>query len=235
MRCHAVVGINVKWSARLLSVGHAVVKKTRKHEGLRIPTAKECNRGWALRQGRARKHLWGKINPSTLQEWQEWAFRTEQEAWKRRAKTIDDWERGVGSYWRNRDLSRTKAAERARQTYQQTKDTPEARFKRAMRNAVKRITRISKTKKAGRTIDFIGCSMAQARRHIERQFTSGMNWSNHGTVWHIDHIIPLARFNLLDPLQRRRANHYTNLQPLCAIENMRKGDKIIGEHQIALL
>jgi len=51
-----------------------------------------------------------------------------------------------------------------------------------------------------------------------------MNWQNHGK-WHIDHIKPLAKFNPNDYEDVKKANHYTNLQPLWAEENLKKSDK----------
>jgi hypothetical protein len=55
-----------------------------------------------------------------------------------------------------------------------------------------------------------------------------MNWDNYGRKgWHIDHIIPLSNFNLQDREQFLKANHFTNLQPLWAEENLQKSDKII--------
>lgn len=202
--------------------------------GLRVLTRKEANRNHAIRGGRARQHIWGLINPATIQEWQAWAYARDQREWKR-AERLDDWEKGIGSYWRNRELSRKVAAQKARAHYAKYSHTPEFRFKRAMRNAVKRITRISKSKKEGRTIEYLGCSMLHARKHIEKQFKRGMHWNNHGKIWHIDHIIPLSKFDLTDPMQRKRANHFTNLQPLYVHENMKKGARITQPHQLALL
>jgi hypothetical protein len=51
-----------------------------------------------------------------------------------------------------------------------------------------------------------------------------MNWSNRN-LWHIDHIIPLASAKTEEEMIK--LCHYTNLQPLWAIENMSKGSKII--------
>ena len=51
-----------------------------------------------------------------------------------------------------------------------------------------------------------------------------MNWDNHGE-WHYDHIIPLASADNYDDLVR--LNHYTNLQPLWAEDNLKKGSKIL--------
>ena len=54
-----------------------------------------------------------------------------------------------------------------------------------------------------------------------------MNWDNYGTLWHIDHIVPLKYKNptVEETVQRL---HYTNTQPLYAIENMRKCNRYIG-------
>jgi hypothetical protein len=72
----------------------------------------------------------------------------------------------------------------------------------------------------------LGCSWQEARAHIEAQFRPGMTWNNHGNKgWHIDHIRPLASFDLTDPEQQKQAFHYTNLQPLWAHENLAKGVK----------
>lgn len=151
------------------------------------------------------------------------------------AERLDDWEKAVGLYWRNPTKSRNESAARARKRYSKYKYTAEFKFKIAMRNAVSRITRTAKIKKELRTIEYLGCSMLHARNHIEKHFKPWMHWNNHGTEWHIDHIIPLAKFDLSDPLQRKRANHFTNLQPLCIYENRRKADKITQTHQLALL
>jgi hypothetical protein len=52
-----------------------------------------------------------------------------------------------------------------------------------------------------------------------------MSWENHGE-WHIDHIRPCASFSDLTQLeQQKQCCHYTNLQPLWAIDNILKSDK----------
>jgi len=63
--------------------------------------------------------------------------------------------------------------------------------------------------------------------YIEKQFKPGMTRQNQGT-WHIDHIKPCASFDLSDSRQQRECFHYTNLQPLWASDNIRKGNKIIS-------
>lgn len=76
--------------------------------------------------------------------------------------------------------------------------------------------------KLGLTKRWLGCTPAELVAHLEAQFQPGMSWENRGE-WHVDHIRPLASFDLSDPEQRATACHYTNLQPLWAADNLAKG------------
>lgn len=73
------------------------------------------------------------------------------------------------------------------------------------------------------TFDLLGCSTIQLMDHLESRFQVGMSWDNYGE-WHIDHIKPLAAFNLTDMAELSKAAHYTNLQPLWASDNIKKRD-----------
>jgi formylglycine-generating enzyme required for sulfatase activity len=55
----------------------------------------------------------------------------------------------------------------------------------------------------------------------------GMNWDNHGSCWEIDHIIPIAHFDLTNAEEQQKAFHFTNLQPLYWKENRIKSDRIV--------
>ena len=77
-----------------------------------------------------------------------------------------------------------------------------------------------------KTQEMLGVDWEIAKKHIERQFTKGMNWSNQGD-WHIDHIIPLSSANTEERL--KKLCHYTNLQPLWAVDNLIKSDVINGQ------
>lgn len=68
-----------------------------------------------------------------------------------------------------------------------------------------------------------GCSLEALRLHLERLWQPGMSWENYGYWgWHIDHIRPIASFDLEDPEQRVACFHFSNLQPLWQKENFAK-------------
>ncbi len=79
--------------------------------------------------------------------------------------------------------------------------------------------------KSGSAVRDLGCTIPELKQYLEVRFKPGMTWDNYGE-WHIDHIIPLASFNLQNPKQLLKAVHYTNLQPLWGLENILKKDKI---------
>jgi hypothetical protein len=85
-------------------------------------------------------------------------------------------------------------------------------------------------RKTDTTLALIGCSIKDLRLYLESLWQPGMSWETYGTDgWHIDHILPCASFDLLDPEQQRKCFHYTNLQPLWAKDNLRKHDNVLTQ------
>lgn len=81
-----------------------------------------------------------------------------------------------------------------------------------------------------RTLEYLGCSGNEFKKYIESKFTEGMSWENRGrNGWHIDHIIPYCAFDLTNEEDRKKCFHYTNTQPLWAIQNLQKGSKILNQ------
>lgn len=94
-------------------------------------------------------------------------------------------------------------------------------------------TRLSKFIRKGdraASLDLLGCTFSELQTWLEAKFLPGMTWNNYGKgigKWNVDHIIPCASFDLTDPKQQSKCFHYSNLQPLWAVDNMRKGARLI--------
>ena len=87
---------------------------------------------------------------------------------------------------------------------------------------------IKNNRKSAHTMKLIGCSIEFFKQHLEKQFTSGMTWDNYGKIgWEVDHMRPCASFDLSNPEEQKICFHYTNLQPLWALDNLKKGDKYV--------
>ena len=105
------------------------------------------------------------------------------------------------------------------------------KLKHGIRRLIYMSLKRSGTKKNSKTFNILGCTVSEFKIHLEKQFTKGMNWKNQGE-WHLDHIYPVGLAKDEDELIR--LNHYTNFQPLWAIDNLKKGNKII-EKQLTLI
>lgn len=88
---------------------------------------------------------------------------------------------------------------------------------------------MKREQRGGSAIRDLGCSVQELQKYLEDKFhphpitgeeMTWQNWSKKG--WHIDHIIPLCKFDLTDPAQFKVAFYYTNLQPLWAEYNLKK-------------
>lgn len=110
---------------------------------------------------------------------------------------------------------------------------PQYKLKKYLRKRVRAILVEYKAPKIASALKLCGCTVEELRAHIESKFVRGMSWGNYGK-WHIDHITPASKFNLLDHEQQRRCFHYLNLQPLWAAQNISKGGKILKPSQLPL-
>jgi hypothetical protein len=102
---------------------------------------------------------------------------------------------------------------------QRYKTEPEFRLLLNLRRRMYKAIRSNS--KAASTATFLSCSITALKQWLSYQFEPGMTWDNYGE-WHIDHIRPCASFDLTDPEQQKQCFHWTNLQPLWAVDNLRK-------------
>lgn len=100
----------------------------------------------------------------------------------------------------------------------------ELRLRGRLRKAIAR--HASKEMKAASTMNLVGCNRKQLKEYIESKFLPGMSWEN-SHLWHIDHRKPVALFDLTTEAGQRACFHYTNLQPLWAPQNLRKGKRYV--------
>ena len=83
-------------------------------------------------------------------------------------------------------------------------------------------------KKNSKTQEMLGCSFADLKLHLEKQFRDGMTWENNKFFgWHLDHIVPISSAKTEQDVIK--LCHYTNLQPLWWHENLSKGDAMPEE------
>lgn len=120
-----------------------------------------------------------------------------------------------------------------RRKYQRNKlkTDPVFKLQRVLRSRL--WTALKRKYKTGSAVRDLGCSLEFFRGFIEAKFLPGMSWANHGSVWHIDHVIPLSSVNIEDRTQLLSVLHYTNLQPLWKEDNLRKSDKVINLRSVS--
>lgn len=119
-----------------------------------------------------------------------------------------------------RDANKEKINDKLRE---RRRNDPFLRLRDAIRGSIRAYLGSKKTRR-GSTFEIVGCTPDFLRGHLEKQFKPGMTWENYGSHWHVDHRIPLASGNSTEEI--KGLSHWTNLQPLEALENIIKSDKI---------
>jgi hypothetical protein len=82
-------------------------------------------------------------------------------------------------------------------------------------------------KKNSEFIELFDFTIDELRQHLEGRFKKGMSWENYGK-WHLDHIIPKSLWEFTSPKDKefKQCWALTNLQPLWALENIKKNNRI---------
>ena len=105
------------------------------------------------------------------------------------------------------------------------RDEPMEKLKRLVRS---RICGLLNKNKSKHTIEYLGCD---ADNYIKWLQFNDSNYilDNRGVDWHIDHVIPLSKFNLEDEEEQLIAFNWRNTTALSPQENLSKNNKIIPE------
>ena len=102
---------------------------------------------------------------------------------------------------------------------------PQFRIATILRNRIRAI--VGCKRKPGSAVGDLGCTIEQLLAHLESMFYINtmtgemMSWSNMDQ-WDIDHIIPLASFDLTNRDQFLMACNFLNLQPLWKEDHFKK-------------
>jgi len=128
-----------------------------------------------------------------------------------------------------RAIDRNRKTHRAILKKQRYHSDVQYRIKCLLRTRLFAAIKTQGARKCGSTSQLIGCSIPDLLIHLESKFESGMNWENYGPVWHVDHVMPLAIFDLTKESHQIRAFHFSNLQPLFALENCSKNSNVVND------
>tara|TARA_B110000483_G_scaffold118846_1_gene143607 strand:+ start:364 stop:1188 length:825 start_codon:yes stop_codon:yes gene_type:complete len=104
---------------------------------------------------------------------------------------------------------------------------PVLKVKKNVRNRIYAV--LSGEEKCQKSVEYLGCNTAE---YLKWLTYSNPEYFLYGNVWHIDHVVPLARFDLSKPEQQMVAFNWRNTAPLRREENMSKKAKI-DKKQIA--
>jgi len=198
-----------------------------------------------LEKARAGVRKWQSLNPGKIRAagraWRE-KNREKSRAYGRawRAKNIEkikasnrEWalnnpekSRASTEAWRLHNRPRVRDLGRAREAYRCLND-PAFKLKKRLRKRINEALRGAVKSRAA--VELVGCSWPDLRAYLEKQFRPGMSWKNYGPEWHVDHIHPCCKFDLTIPEQQKRCFHFSNLQPLFKLENLRKGGRFVQD------
>jgi hypothetical protein len=171
-------------------------KDRKRADGLQ-PYCKKCNKKY-VEENKEKVYLTNRLN---------------------RAKNIEQ-RKEAERQWYLQNKDRKLASNNARKKERRLTD-PLFVLKERLSSRINKVFRgLSKSKS---TLDLIGCSLEEAKRHIESKFQTGMVWDNR-SEWEIDHIYPLSLAKSKEELEK--LCHYTNLQPLWTLDNKRKGNSV---------
>ena len=240
--CHAAIRMLPAESGRMIGWNDrgAKVANVRKRLGLWVPTAFDRARIPVVKTGRAKRHQWGRKaripNVSKQASSTKWL----QYVYCKEARALEKLESQV--CWSNHPLAFSKMDTKkwyrvqTNTVYERAREAAKLRYNNdenyRMRCIIRGVTSRIKRKLPldWNSEQILGATIETVCAHIEAQFSNGMSWANQGK-WHVDHIMPLCKFDLTDPMQARIAGNYKNLRPLWGHLNLKKSGRWTGESQ----
>lgn len=150
------------------------------------------------------------IKNNPLGSWKDWKEKNPE----KNKKAIKDWLKN--NPHRVKELNRQNSAKRRLNPMFKLSDTISNLIRLSLKN----------NKNGYHWEDLVNFTLQDLIVHLEKQFKDGMNWNNQGK-WHIDHIKPISNFsfNSYEDKDFQECWSLRNLQPLWAIDNLRKGNR----------
>jgi hypothetical protein len=103
------------------------------------------------------------------------------------------------------------------------RDDPKDKFKRNIRTRIYTCLHSNKNKK---TIEYLGCGYDDYVKWISYN-SHNYTLENHGQIWHIDHVIPLSKFDLYNKEEIMIAFNWKNTTAVSVKDNLSKNNKIL--------
>lgn len=186
---------------------------------------------------RERKRKWRKENPEKVREIRRLYFKRHPEKareknrrWKKaNLKKVREYHK----LWTKNNIEKVRNSRNKRKL--KVYSTPKGHLSQRMSSSIGKALKGNKSGRHWETL--VNYTVEDLKKHLERLFLPGMTWENYGPVWHIDHKIPVKAHNFEKPEDRDfgRCWALKNLQPLWAMENCLKQDKIEKHFQPSLV
>lgn len=134
-------------------------------------------------------------------------------------------------YSKRPDVRKTQNAKNV----EKRKTDPLAKLKKTLSSASLKAFKNQGLKKSERATRVLGCSVLELHEWLKSKFQDDWTMANHGKAWHIDHVIPIAAWDLSNSEHVKACFHWTNLQPLAPMKNYIKGGPQTPEAKLAYL
>lgn len=176
----------------------------------------------AAKASRKALYNWRDKNRQHLRDYQNKHYAENTEHYKTKQKRLAprtaEWRRQYHRKYHPEYYQKNREAIVKKQKYRRQNNV-DIRIARNLRRRINAIVRGDQ--KSGSAVHDLGCTIIELKVWLESKFYEDMAWDNYGD-WHIDHVRPLASFDLANRDEFLQACHFTNLQPLWAKENLRK-------------
>lgn len=181
-----------------------------------------------------RKKEYREKNKEQIKEYQRQYDLTHRES---RAEYRQDHEKEIQQYNKEYCKINKKQINARKRQYTKRKKQQDPYFKIKCNLRTRLYHAIKNNFKSGSAVADLMMSIFDFKIYLEKRFypnpESGemMTWENYGTLWHIDHIIPLSSFDLTNREELLKAVHFSNLRPMWAKQNISEGARGMSRRQ----